>query len=83
MSPIIFYTTPGCHLCEDAKKLLWPLLSVYGLRMQFVDIAESDELIARYGIRIPVVASPLIAKELDWPFTEGDVRDFFALIVKE
>ena len=53
-----------CHLCEQAEQLLLQL----GLRFAFVDIDESPELGAQYGLRIPVLA--LGEAELDWPFDQ-------------
>lgn len=78
MSTLILYTTSGCHLCETAKTLLWPLLTEYNLRLKTIDIADSDDLIARYGIRIPVIALHDDGGELGWPFTAEEARDFIA-----
>ena len=62
---LILYHTSGCHLCEKARDLLWPLLSS-GLQLTEIDIGDSDSLIERYGIRIPVVVYQ--GQELGWPF---------------
>ena len=78
MPSLILYTTAGCHLCDTAKTVLWPLLTEFGLRLQEVDIAESDALIERYGIRIPVVAFEGATAELSWPFVTEQARDFIA-----
>ena len=40
-----------------------------------VDIAESDELIARYGERIPVVSADE-QHELGWPFSFDELKSF-------
>ncbi|WP_027847715.1 glutaredoxin family protein [Marinospirillum minutulum] len=63
---LTLYTTSGCHLCNQALALLEPWLAK-GLKLALVDIAEDDLLMARYGVRIPVVASPN-GVELGWPF---------------
>ena len=81
MSSLILYTTAGCHLCETAKTVLWPLLTEFGLRLQQVDIAESDALIEQYGIRIPVIAFEGAAAELAWPFVAEHARDFIVQYV--
>ena len=60
---LIFYTTAGCHLCEQAESIL----EAAGIRFTPVDIEEDLELIKRYGIRIPVVADAE-GRELGWPF---------------
>lgn len=82
MASIILYTTAGCHLCEQAKALLWPVMSSRHLRLKEIDIAESDELIERYGVRIPVIAlsdgdsGADSAAELNWPFDSEELRAF-------
>ncbi|UZJ45599.1 glutaredoxin family protein [Marinimicrobium sp. C6131] len=72
-SALILYTTLGCHLCERAKDELWPALTQSGWRLEEVDIADSDTLMARYGTRIPVVARSDSGAELGWPFTSKEV----------
>jgi Glutaredoxin-like domain (DUF836) len=69
------YHTSGCHLCEKAKDLLWPLLSDYPMIITECDIAESDALIEIYGTRIPVLRSEAGA-ELAWPFDTADLVNF-------
>lgn len=63
---LILYTTSGCHLCEQAKDIIWPLIGSTQWQLLEVDIAETDELVERYGLRIPVVATQ--KAELGWPF---------------
>lgn len=76
MSTLILYTTAGCHLCEAAKTVLWPLLTEFGLRLKEVDIADSDALVDQYGVRIPVIAFEDKVEDLGWPFTTDQARDF-------
>ena len=78
MSLLILYTTSGCHLCEEAKVILWPLLTEFGLRLREIDIADSDALIEQYSTRIPVVAFEKAGRELEWPFITSEARDFIA-----
>lgn len=78
MTKVFLYSTPGCHLCEKAKSLLWPVLAYHGLRLQEKDIAEDDALIEAYGIRIPVLVAEGVSHELDWPFDEQQASDFLA-----
>lgn len=72
---VFLYSTVGCHLCEQAKAILWPLLQHYQYCLSEIDIAASDKLIERYGIKIPVLAVENYDAELNWPFTvqEADV----------
>jgi len=52
-------------LCEQA---LGVIATVPDLEVALVDIAEDDNLMERYGIRIPVLYCPINAKEIGWPF---------------
>ena len=95
MTNIILYTTAGCHLCELAKEVLWPLLNEFQLRLIQIDIADSDLLIERYGMRIPVLATAIDAEansaakfnercnseELGWPFTTMEARAFIERVI--
>ncbi len=76
MSVVYLYTTAGCHLCEKARVEIWPVLAELQWQLQEIDIADSDDLIERYGIRIPVVALSPLGPELGWPFTTDQLRDF-------
>lgn len=75
---IYLYSTLGCHLCEQAKVILWPLLLKYQFRLLEVDISSSDEMIEQYGTRIPVLGTGENVAELNWPFTSEQVDSFFA-----
>lgn len=56
--------------------MLWPLLETYSLRLREVDIAESDELLERYGVRIPVLKFSEGEEELGWPFDTTQLQFF-------
>jgi glutaredoxin len=71
---LTLYTTAGCHLCEQAEAILRNELC--GITLQLVDIAESEELVACYGIRIPVVKIDGTDFELGWPFDALKAADF-------
>lgn len=73
MTQITLYHTQGCHLCEKARDLLWPLLS-RGYQLHEVDIADSDDLIDAYGVRIPVIS--VDDRELGWPFDQTKLMQF-------
>lgn len=80
MKSLYLYSTPGCHLCEIAREIVFPLLNNYSLHLEEIDIAESDELIERYGVRIPVLKSPHHIDELGWPFDSEQAASFLARI---
>lgn len=79
---IYLYSTLGCHLCEQAKVILWPLLLKYQFRLVEIDISTSDEVVEKYGTRIPVLGAGDKLTELNWPFTSDQVDSFFAELIK-
>lgn len=76
MTVLTLYSTLGCHLCENAKQVLWPVLSEAGLQLQEVDIAEDDHLQEQYAIRIPVIRLQNATEDVGWPFDCDDVRRY-------
>jgi glutaredoxin len=49
------YTRPGCHLCEEAKAQIAPLLDQAGGCLREVNIDADPELRARYDYDVPVI----------------------------
>lgn len=76
MKTVFLYSTSGCHLCDLAWDLLAPLITQLPLRLEEIDIAESDELIERYGVRIPVLKFEEGSEELGWPFDAHQAWNF-------
>lgn len=74
MQKLALYTTLGCHLCDDARTLLFAFLGAVPL--EEIEISGNDVLLERYGERIPVVARRDTGAELDWPFSAADLRAF-------
>ena len=68
--------TLGCHLCEVAEGVLMPLVYEDGLLVELVDIADREELVEAYGLRIPVLRRIDTGAELDWPFDTEQVAHF-------
>jgi glutaredoxin len=50
-----FYTKPGCHLCEDAKREIESAGIADEFTFEEVDILSDPELQRRYATEIPVV----------------------------
>jgi glutaredoxin len=77
---LTFYTTDGCHLCEEAKVLLLRLTEQRPDRFQLkvIDIVESESLINKYGVRIPVVTKDQTDEDLGWPFSYDDLLNYVA-----
>ena len=75
MGPYILYGTSACHLCELAEELLQARREGPPVVYEKCDISESDELFARYGLTIPVLAGP-DGRELCWPFSARQLQQF-------
>jgi len=52
---VTLYTRPGCHLCDEAKLQIAPLLAEFGLRLREVNIDADPELRERYNADVPVI----------------------------
>jgi glutaredoxin len=52
---VTLYTRPGCHLCDEAKLQIAPLLAEFGARLREVNIDADPELHERYGVDVPVI----------------------------
>jgi glutaredoxin len=52
---VTMYMREGCHLCEEAKSAMAPVLAALGARLQEVDIDDDPTLRARYTNDVPVI----------------------------
>jgi glutaredoxin len=52
---VTLYTRPGCHLCEEAKTAIAPLLREFDAVLREVNIENDAALEERYGLDIPVI----------------------------
>ena len=59
------YGKPGCHLCEDARRVVSEVCAELGESYREVDITTDPELTRRYGEEIPVT------------FVDGEQHDFW------
>jgi len=69
---LYLYGTSFCHLCEQAEAVLHSV----GVTAEHIDIAEDDDLMERYGTRIPVVKRIDSGAEMGWPFDEAALERF-------
>ena len=69
---LTIYSGPNCHLCEQAKAILYPVLTEKGWELVEVNIQDDERLKEKYGIRIPVVALAN-GDEKGWPFTAAQI----------
>ncbi|MFQ3323887.1 MAG: hypothetical protein ACI90U_001710 [Pseudomonadales bacterium] len=75
MPQLLLYTTLGCHLCDDALAIAQPTLDKKGWEVSLVEIADSPELVDKYGIRIPVLARVDNRDEIGWPFGVEQIEE--------
>jgi glutaredoxin len=52
---VTIYSRPGCHLCEEAKTQIAPLLAEFSARLTEIDIDRDPDLRARYDYDVPVI----------------------------
>lgn len=71
---LLFYTTSGCHLCDQALKVIRSSLSRTRYELEMIEIADSDALIEAFGTKIPVLEKQSTGHNLCWPFNAKDVR---------
>jgi glutaredoxin len=52
---VTLYSRPGCHLCDEAKAAIAPLLLEFGAILHVVNVDEDAVLKERYGWDVPVI----------------------------
>jgi glutaredoxin len=52
---VTLYTRPGCHLCDEAKSAIAPLLQEFSAELREVNVDADPVLKERYGWDIPVL----------------------------
>ena len=62
---ITLYGKPGCHLCDDARRVIELVCDELGTSYDEVDITTSADLMDAYGEQIPVT------------FVDGRQHDFW------
>ena len=50
-----FYTKENCHLCDVALEIVKRAAKKLRFTLETVDITQSDDLMMKYGIEIPVI----------------------------
>jgi len=73
MKKLKFFTTEGCHLCEQAGLIIDALHEGYSFEMEIVDIAIEEGLVQKYGLSIPVLLNIENNEVLYWPFDRDGV----------
>jgi len=52
---VTLYSKGGCHLCEEAKAAIAPLLREFRATLRQIDIEGDATLMERFGCDIPVI----------------------------
>ena len=71
---LTLYSTSHCHLCEFAHTHL--LHFPDGFKLEVIDIADDEALLAQYALRIPVLHRNDSKTELNWPFNQADIVEY-------
>ena len=69
---ITLITGPNCHLCDQAKALLAPLLKAKNIDINEQNIRYDKALFEQYSLRIPVIIFS-DGSEKGWPFTAAQI----------
>jgi glutaredoxin len=70
---LILYGTLGCHLCDDAERVLQAL----GLTYKTIDIIDDNCLLEKFATSIPVLENTE-ESYLFWPFNETQVTTWLS-----
>jgi glutaredoxin len=70
---LILYGTMGCHLCDDAERVLQTL----GLTYKTIDIIDDNRLLEKFATSIPVLENTE-ESYLFWPFNETQVTTWLS-----
>ena len=62
---VVIYGKPGCHLCEDARRIVETVCAELEVGWSETDITTDPELFRQYGEQIPVT------------FVDGRQHDFW------
>jgi glutaredoxin len=54
-APLTLYGRAWCHLCDDMRAALAPMLAEFGAQVEVIDIDTDPELEARYNEWVPVL----------------------------
>jgi glutaredoxin len=52
---VTLYTRPGCHLCEEAKAAIAPLLREFRATLREINVDNDPVLTERYVWDVPVI----------------------------
>ena len=62
---VVLYSKPGCHLCDEARRVIEQVCAELGEAYDDIDITGSEDLLRRFAEEIPVT------------FVDGNQHDFW------
>ena len=80
---LILYSTDHCSLCDEALELIFSMPELAGHSVRVVDVALDEDLLERFGERLPVLefqVADTAGQVLDWPFDSQTVRGILATL---
>ena len=80
---LILYSTEHCSLCDEALELIFSMPELAGHSVRVVDVALDEDLLERFGERLPVLefqVADTAGQVLDWPFDSQTVRGILATL---
>ena len=79
---IIFYTTFGCHLCEQVEAMIFALNQQKNLASRYdiivYDIIDDEKTLEQYRTTIPVLKNSMTQQELFWPFSFDELDEWLS-----
>jgi hypothetical protein len=72
MKGLVLFERADCHLCEETRILLDEMIGPD--RYERIDVDLSNDLVVRYGFRVPVLAVDG-EDRLEAPITAPDLRE--------
>lgn len=52
---VTLYAREGCHLCDEARVVMAPIMERFGATLREVDIDDDEESRAEYNESVPVI----------------------------
>lgn len=77
MAPLTLYGRAWCHLCDDMRAALEPLLAEFGAQVEVIDVDSDLVLEARYNELVPVLVCDGV-ELCHYHFDEAQVRSALA-----
>jgi glutaredoxin len=77
---IEIYSRPGCHLCDDARKVIEPFARRYSINLTVTDVDSDAGLRQAYGSEIPVIminGKEAFRHRVDGPSLERKLKEIW------